>query len=83
MDGWDISLLAAAGFFAVTMLARMMSQHGETTMQRLRQAFQTEQQRLIEQRRIKERAERKKRLREEKLKYQKELEEQKRRSKAA
>jgi predicted Holliday junction resolvase-like endonuclease len=83
MDGWDISIMLVAGFFAVTMLARMMGQHGDALLAKLRHDFELEQQRLAAERRKQKQIERKQRQLERKQKYLEELEERDRRARAA
>ena len=69
MDGWDIAIAAIAAFFAVTMLARMMSQHRDAAVQSLRGKFEAEQERLEAQRRREQRAEKKRKRQEEREAY--------------
>ena len=64
------------------MLARMMREHRDATLERLKESFRAEQQRQADARKQQERLERKRKVKEQKLKYMQELQE-KRRSRAA
>lgn len=83
MDGWDIGLMTLAGYFAVTVMVRMMREHGDATLAQLRQQFEVEQRRLAEERRLEELAERKQQQLEKQQRYLRELEEKKRQTRAA
>ena len=43
MDGWEIALLAAAGYMAVTALMRMMIRHRDHILAELRRDVKKEQ----------------------------------------
>ena len=45
MDGWDIALLAAAGYIAVTALVRLMLRRRDEAIGRFRQQLAQEQRR--------------------------------------
>ncbi len=62
MDGWDIALLAAAGYVAVVAMVRLMRNRRDELISELRQQAETERQRQqIEQERAEEESRHKKR----------------------
>lgn len=48
MDGWDIALLAAAAYIAVTALVRLMLRRRQQLWEQYRQQAEAEQERQVE-----------------------------------
>ena len=43
MDGWDVALLAVAGYVAVSVLVRLMTGHRDRLVERLREEMKQQQ----------------------------------------
>ncbi|MBN1912410.1 MAG: hypothetical protein JW818_22000 [Pirellulales bacterium] len=63
MNGWDVALLAGAGYIAVMALARLMIGHRDALLARFRSQFKAEQERKAKEKKKAEAEERMRRQR--------------------